>query len=99
MRRDARLREQPGDRRDELVVCELRRREVDRDRELAAAGAPPGERPQRGLEHPLADRDDQAVLLGQGTNSAGEITPQRGCVQRSSASRIVGEPSSSETIG
>ena len=101
VRRDAGLREQPGDRARRVpssASCAGERltetRELARRRRATGRAARSAD---SSIHSPIGTI--RPFSSASGTNSAGEITPQRGCVQRSSASRIAGEPSSSETTG
>ena len=50
-------------------------------------------------KHPVADRHDQAAVLGDGMNCAGETSRASGCVQRISASAPVIAPVLRSTLG
>ena len=56
-----------GDAVDEVGAAELQRRDIDRHRHQRQAGsAPGGELGAHRVEHPLAEAEDQAALLGDG---------------------------------
>ena len=89
--------------RDEVVVGELAGREVDRDRErrvLVRLGDPRRGLRARFVQHPRADRHDQAGLLGDREELVGRAPdPRSGCCQRSSASRPITSDDSNRTSG
>ena len=72
---------------DELRLLELQRRDVDRDRALAAPLAPQRRLAHRLRQHPVADGDDEAAVLGHRDEAARRLTsPISGSRQRISAS-------------